>query len=40
MHEAGHYTVTFDGTGLANGIYIYRLEATGLHQTKRLLLLK
>ena len=43
--EAGYNAVTFDGSGLASGVYIYRLQAnpstgSGFVQTKRLLLLK
>lgn len=39
--NAGHYSVTFDGTGLSSGIYFYKLEAGGrLVSTKRMILLK
>ena len=38
--EAGHYEVVWDGSGFANGIYLYRLEAKGVVETKRMLLLK
>jgi hypothetical protein len=38
--RAGRYERTFVGTGLASGVYIYRLEAGGFVQSKKLLLLK
>jgi len=37
---AGHHTVLFDGSGLANGVYLYRLEAGGFVETRRMVLLK
>ena len=36
----GEHVVRFDGTGLASGVYFYRLESNGFTQTKKLLLLK
>ena len=36
----GSYSVTFDGTGLSSGVYVYRLTAGDFVATKRLLLLK
>jgi len=36
----GSYTARFDGTGLASGVYFYRLAAGNLSATKRLLLMK
>ncbi len=36
----GSYTVTFDGTGLANGMYFYRLQAGDYSETKRMVLVK
>jgi len=38
--EAGRHQVFFDGSGLASGIYYYRIQAGGLVQTKALLLLR
>jgi photosystem II stability/assembly factor-like uncharacterized protein len=38
--QPGSYDVTFDATGLASGVYLYRLQAGEFSQTKRLLLLR
>ena len=38
--DAGDYAVRFDGSGLASGVYLYRLRAEGFVQSRRLLLLK
>jgi hypothetical protein len=32
--------VTFDASGLASGVYLYRLSAAGEVQTRRLVLLR
>jgi len=37
---AGNYSVTFSGKDLANGVYLYRLDAGEQHVTKRMMLLK
>lgn len=37
MRNAGNYQVTFDGSGLAKGIYLYRLQAGRKVQTGKLL---
>ncbi|MEQ8523712.1 FG-GAP-like repeat-containing protein [Gracilimonas sp.] len=36
----GSYTFNFDASQLASGIYIYRLEAAGLSETRRMTLIK
>jgi len=38
--QPGRYEVTFDAAELAGGVYLYRLQAGGLIQTRRLLLLR
>ncbi len=43
--EAGVYTLTWDGrdghgNALASGVYVYRLQAGGQEQTRKLLLLR
>jgi GH35 family endo-1,4-beta-xylanase len=40
VREAGHYTAAFDGSGLASGVYFYRMQTAGYSETRRLLLLK
>ncbi len=39
-YSAGLHTVTFDGSNLASGVYLYKLEAGGRSITKKMLLLK
>ncbi len=36
----GTYAVQFNGTGLASGVYIYRLQTEGFTQTKKMILMK
>jgi hypothetical protein len=38
--EAGYHDVRFDASGLASGVYFYRLRAGGYVATKRLLLIR
>jgi hypothetical protein len=38
--EAGYHETVFDASGLASGVYLYRLQAGNFVQTKRLLILK
>ncbi len=38
--EAGYHEVAFDSKGLASGVYLYRLQAEGFVQTKKLLILR
>lgn len=37
---AGNYTVAFDATGLASGIYLYRIEAGSYHAVKKMILIR
>jgi predicted GH43/DUF377 family glycosyl hydrolase len=38
--EAGNHNVTFDATGLASGVYLYRLQAGEYVETRKLILLR
>ena len=40
FQKAGNYTAIVDGTGLASGIYFYRVDAGKFSQTKKMVLLK
>ena len=40
VKRPGTYTVRFDGSGLAGGVYFYRLQAADFVASKKLLLLK
>ena len=37
---AGAYDVTFDASGLVSGVYLYRMEAGSIVQTKKLVVVK
>jgi hypothetical protein len=38
--NAGHYETRFDASGLASGVYLYRLQAGSFVQTRKLVVLK
>jgi surface protein len=38
--SAGWHTVSFNGTGLSSGVYVYRIQAGGMVQTRKLMLVK
>jgi len=38
--EAGNHSVNFDASGLASGIYYYKLTASGFSSTKKMILLR
>ena len=38
--NSGNYDIVFDASGLASGVYYYRLEAEGFIQTKKIILMK
>lgn len=40
MQSAGNHSATFDGSGLASGVYFYRLQAGDFIQIKKMMLLK
>ena len=40
VKQPGTYTVQFDASSLANGVYYYRLQAGDFVQTKKLMILK
>ncbi|UCG61206.1 MAG: VCBS repeat-containing protein [Candidatus Zixiibacteriota bacterium] len=38
--EAGHHTVSFDGTKMASGIYLYRIQAGDFVESRKMILIK
>ena len=40
QQKTGNYVATFDGTGLASGVYMYRLESEGVSISKKFVLMK
>jgi endo-1,4-beta-xylanase len=40
VHQAGTYTVDFDGSNLSSGVYLYQLKAENFTVTKKLILMK
>jgi hypothetical protein len=38
--EAGDHEVRFDASGLASGVYLYRLTAGSFTETRKLMLLR
>lgn len=38
--NAGIHNVSFDASGLASGVYIYRLETEGFNETKKMMLIR
>ncbi|MBU0507481.1 T9SS type A sorting domain-containing protein [bacterium] len=40
VQPAGTHTISFDGSGLASGVYLYRLQTDDFIQTRKMVLLK
>jgi glucuronoarabinoxylan endo-1,4-beta-xylanase len=40
FHGPGRHTVSFDGSGLASGLYLYHLQAGSFTATQKLMLVR
>jgi hypothetical protein len=40
IRQPGTYQVTFDGSKLASGVYVYRMTANNFVETKKLVLVR
>jgi hypothetical protein len=40
IHQVGSYTATFDGSDLASGVYVYRLQSESVSISKKFMLIK
>jgi hypothetical protein len=40
VKQAGYYSVDFDGSNLASGVYFYRLQCGSFNETKRMVIIK
>ena len=40
VQKAGRYEVNFNASGLASGVYVYRIEAANFTASKKLMLMK
>jgi hypothetical protein len=38
--KPGYYTVVISGTGLASGVYLYKIEAGNFTETHKMILVK